>query len=76
MQQKKNYNQTLDDILPMLWFTRIVHTMNCKSKMKWKMRQGGTHPTKTVFIACIESVAQVQSFGGGGVEWGAFQNKK
>ena len=31
---QKEYDQTLDGILLMLWCTHTVHIMNCKSNMK------------------------------------------
>ena len=34
---QKEYNQTLDGILLILWCTHTVHIMNCKNKMKWKI---------------------------------------
>ena len=34
---QKEYNQTWDGILLILWCTHTVHIMNCKSKMKWKV---------------------------------------
>ena len=34
---QKEYNQTLDRIADIVVYTHIVHIMNCKNKMKWKI---------------------------------------